>query len=269
MTLIVSLRIPDGIVLAGDSLATMQLNPKVKGDVHIKCPQCGHEHDTNVELDGTPYPSTTFPYSQKIFPFLKDYGIGTSGVAQLSGKTIYFALRELQKEIEGGSIPKPTKVSEVADLIEKRAQELLLQELTKSKLDINKYPDGWSPISFQVVGYENDIATTIIVYNGKKVRRETLQGAGCTVIGQMQVVTALWTLQNTSNEPHLFDLFSLQDAVEYAEHLIDSTASYQRFLRTVPTVGGDIDIALITPFAHFKWIRQKELFAKISEADRV
>jgi hypothetical protein len=136
------------------------LNPKVKGDVHIKCPQCGHEHDTNVELDGTPYPSTTFPYSQKIFPFLKDYGIGTSGVAQLSGKTIYFALRELQKEIEGGSIPKPTKVSEVADLIEKRAQELLLQDLTSISIQTGGLQSVFKLLDTKMISQPRSLFTT-------------------------------------------------------------------------------------------------------------
>ena len=52
---------------------------------------------------------------------------------------------------------------------------------------------------------------------------------------------------------------SLQDAVDYAEFLIQSTMGVQRFANMIPTVGGEIDIALITNYTHFRWIKAKSL----------
>ena len=40
MSLIVSLRIPDGIVIAGDSMSTMRSQIGVGGTAEIQCPNC-------------------------------------------------------------------------------------------------------------------------------------------------------------------------------------------------------------------------------------
>jgi len=44
MTLIVSLMIPDGIVIAGDSLSTMVGQGELQGKVEVTCPECNHKH---------------------------------------------------------------------------------------------------------------------------------------------------------------------------------------------------------------------------------
>ncbi len=56
------------------------------------------------------------------------------------------------------------------------------------------------------------------------------------------------------------DMFSLQDAIDYAKFLIRTTADYQRFSGRMPTVGGEIDVALITNRHGFRWIAQKSLY---------
>src|ERR687892_711229 len=84
MTLIVSLRIPDGIVLAGDSLSTLMSGTEVQGDIDIVCPQCGHQHVQTAKLQVAALPATTLAYAQKIFPFLGEFGVGTSGAGQLT-----------------------------------------------------------------------------------------------------------------------------------------------------------------------------------------
>src|SRR5690348_1209101 len=102
MTLIVSLIIPDGIVIAGDSLATIiQYGTAAQGDVDVTCPNCQHKHTVPATLPSIPVPSTSFPYAQKIFPFDRTYGIGTAGAGQLNGKSIYFLMRQLEREIVG------------------------------------------------------------------------------------------------------------------------------------------------------------------------
>ena len=52
---------------------------------------------------------------------------------------------------------------------------------------------------------------------------------------------------------------TVQDAIDYAEFAINSTAAYQRFSMMIPTVGGDVDVALVTAYTGFKWIKYKEL----------
>jgi hypothetical protein len=50
MTLNISLHVPDGIVLASDSLATQMHQTEQKMSVHTKCPKCGSE---SVEVAAT------------------------------------------------------------------------------------------------------------------------------------------------------------------------------------------------------------------------
>ena len=42
------------------------------------------------------YSSNTLSHAQKILPFLDKYAVGTFGLGQILGKSIYFILRELE-----------------------------------------------------------------------------------------------------------------------------------------------------------------------------
>lgn len=95
VTLIVSLRTLDGIVIAGDSLSTLMRGDVVQGDVDVTCPACGHQHVVQATLQGPALPATTLSYAQKVFPFLDNYGVGTYRAGQVGGRTIYFAARVL------------------------------------------------------------------------------------------------------------------------------------------------------------------------------
>lgn len=264
MTLIASLRTLDGIVIAGDSLATFTTNPTLQGDVDVVCPSCGHKHITQATLTGAASPSTTFSYAQKVFPFFEEYGVGTYGVGQLAGKTNYFAIRELEKKTkEAGK--KPTSAKEAAEMIGEYAYELLKQMFTDAHLDISKQPDEWCYNGFQVVGYDGQEPVTYMVEIGKVVVTTPHKGLDVTVNGQIDVAQSLFTLyQSNPYSSPLIDGFALQDAVEYAEFLIRTTALHQRFSRAIPGVGGDIDIALVTPFDKFRWIRQKKLYDQVT-----
>jgi hypothetical protein len=266
MTLIVSLRIPDGIVIAGDSLATMMGNVQVEADLKLKCPHCGKEHQEKAVLPGIPMPSTTLSYAQKVFPFLSDFGVGTFGAGQLIGKTIYFAMRELEKELIGKSTAnRPKSVSQVAERIGTRAVEMLKEQVKREKKELKDFPDEWRPLGFQIVGYDADKATTVELHIGKDIKSTTHNTAGITATGQVGVVDAIFSRYNANpQEQPIYEVLSLQDAVTYADFLISTTASHQKFARTIPGVGGEIDIALVTPFDHFTWIRQKSLQSLIA-----
>jgi hypothetical protein len=266
MTLIVSLRIPDGIVIAGDSLATMTGSLEPQTTVQVECPDCGHKHNLVVQLPSINVTAATFSYSQKVFPFLKKYGVGTSGAAQLAGKTIYFAVRQLEYEFLDSNQNEPNGVKEAADLIGKHLHKLLEEQVVSEKKKLADMPDNWRPLQVQIVGYEKDKPLTIELRLGKDVQTTIHTDAGLTATGITEVASALFGIYKTKpHENPVYEVFSLQDAIMYAEFLINTTAHHQRFSRTIPNVGGDIDIALVTPFDNFKWIQQKSL-SKILEA---
>jgi hypothetical protein len=261
MTLIVSLRIPDGIVIAGDSLATMMSNMQISADINVVCPDCGHSHTlqrhpvVNMQM-----PATTFSYAQKIMPMLREYGIGTFGQGKVGGKTIYYALREFEQSLYTTQrVALIKSVEDVATAIGKHIQNLLEQDLRSINKLFEDVADDWFPVGFHVVGYTKGEPQVYILRVGKQLEI-TLMNEECSVSGQSDIVAALFQMQNA--KPTLkpaYNVFTLQDAIEYAKFLIQTTSLQQQFSSTIPTVGGDIDVALLTPFDKFTWIEQKPL----------
>lgn len=251
MTLIVSLRIPDGIVIAGDSLATMMSQTQIVADIDVKCPACGHDHTLGQHPVGQiTLPATTFSFAQKVFPFMGKYGVGTFNQGQLAGKTIYFAVRELEQSLKGKC---PDSADDAAELLGRYMHGLLVKEMTVRGQDISSANDDWYATGFQVVGYNDDTAVTIEMFVGKTVKKTIHSGSNILCSGQYSVVSAISGLYHANaNEAPEYGVFSLQDAVAYAQFLIQTTAMHQQFSRSIPGVGGEIDIALVTPFDDFK-----------------
>lgn len=256
MTLIVSLRIPDGIVIAGDSLATMMNQMQWEGEIEVECPKCGEKHSVKQVIPLPGLPATTFSYAQKVFPFCSKYGVGTFGLGSLLGKSIYFLVRQLESQLT----EKPDGATKVANIIGQHFHRMLVKQLELEGVNIEQIPEDQYPLGFQVVGYDEDTAVTVEVFIGKQLMiRSQPSPAGCTFSGQGDIVQAIWSLYANEAQQPPFQVFSLQDAIAYAEFLINATASHQQFAQTMATVGGDIDIGLVTPFTNFKWIRQKPL----------
>lgn len=258
MTLIVSLRIPDGIVIAGDSLSTMVGQGQLDAAIGVTCPDCGHQHEIQGKLPMPPIAATTFSYAQKVFPFCGKFGVGTFGTGLLAGKSIYFAMRLFEQQLKG-SETSFKGVTEAAQKIGDEVHNLLKEQLKQDNASVEDLPDDHAMLGLQVVGYDDTKPKTIEVYVGRTVHCRDQKELGCTVSGSKEIVAAIWGLYENEPQKPPFPVFSLQDAIDYAEFLISTTIAHQRFSQTIPNVGGDIDIALVTPFDGFRWIRQKPL----------
>lgn len=255
MTLIVSLRVPDGAVIAGDSLSTLMGQGQFEATVGVTCPSCGHQHEIESKSPIFPVPGTTFSYAQKVFPFCGKFGVGTFGAGLIANKSVYFIIRLLEQQLEESNVPL-TSATETAQRIGNQIHHLLKQ----ANIITENTPDNQFILGFQVVGYDNNNPKTIEVLIGKDVNYRPVEGLGCTISGSQEIVQAIWGLYKTDPQSQPpYEVFSLQDAIDYAEFLIRSTIAHQRFSQTIPNVGGDIDILLVTPFDGSEWIRQKQL----------
>ena len=67
------------------------------------------------------------------------------------------------------------------------------------------------------------------------------------------------TYEDLPVENILFEFFTLQDAVDFARYAVETTIQTMRFKNVVETVGGDVDILVITP-NETKWLQKKNLF---------
>ena len=258
MTLITSLRIPDGIVIAGDSLSTVIGNPEFNATIRTTCPKCNHYHETVEQIPMPPIAATTFSYAQKVLPFLGKFGIGTYGVSLLASESIYFTIRLLEQKLKQEK-EDLQGVSEVAKRVGNEIHSLLIKQLQLEGKSIDELPPDTTPLGFQAVGYDGTEPKTIEINIGREVVPKEHTQPGCTMTGSLEIANAMSVLYQNESDTPLFPVFSLQDAIDYAEFIIQTTINHQRFSRRIPSVGGDIDIALVTPFDGFKWIRQKQI----------
>ncbi len=260
MTLNVSLRVPDGIVLASDSLATLLANITQKMNVTAKCNQCGTNIDLkDVQTPPMQVPSSTWPFTQKMHPVSERFGLATWGQGMVNGRSIYNHVAELVFPMEtvGQDLLLAT-----ANFIRDYFSNQLVIELTKAGNDPTLLPDTFLPLGFQLVGFSKDTngepqPASYLISIGPKPRIQSWTGIGWAWTGDPSVVNLLYPGGNLT--ANVF-AFSLQDAIDFAKFLIKTTADFQRFSGNLPTVGGDIDIALITNRHGFRWIAQKELY---------
>ena len=59
-------------------------------------------------------------------------------------------------------------------------------------------------------------------------------------------------------EPISFEYFTLQDAVDFARYAVETTIQTMHFKNVVETVGGEVDILVITP-DETRWLQKAEL----------
>lgn len=259
MTLVVSLRIPDGVVLAADSLQTSigRLMPGFPKNYKFKTKSGVEINSDDLKLPPIPIPTSTSSFAQKLFPFRGKFGIATFGLGIINGRTVYNHIRNLE-EIEH---QKADTVTEVATLIRSYFDKEVRTQLASVK-DQPQPPPGQLIVGFHVAGYDSNsifgktAEVTIVHGNEIKGNREW-NDIGCTVSGDTQFAGKVFELQ--SARPVNYASFSLQDAVDYAQFLINSTSQYQRFADMIPTVGGEVDVALITNYSRFTWIKCKDL----------
>ena len=165
MTLVVSLRVPDGIVLAADSLQTTQgqLIQAIK-DFKYKKPDTGEEIIIpDLQLPPIIMPTSVSSYALKLFPFKKNFGVATFGSAILNDRTIYNHIKNIET-ISGDNVKS---VTEVANLIKEYFVKQLEEDIRKTKKII---PENSYILGFQVSGFESKddvIGRTIEVIIGK------------------------------------------------------------------------------------------------------
>jgi len=258
MTLTVVVRVPDGIVIAADSLASLTSALTPQAEVAGKCPKCNED----IKLEQLTLPSINIPsggsrYAQKLFKIGKrNIGVAIYGMPFLDGRTVESHMREFEKT----RIVGEESVEELAI----KLKDFFLAIITRHFGDLSKLADGTLVTGFQVVGYDREdakIGKTYTVNIGKEAKIEAthIAGYGATTGGDGRVVAKLWKEDPTIAiaKPN-YQFLNLQDAIDYAVFLIRTTIDYQRFATMVPVVGGAIDVAIITHYDGFKWIQHKE-----------
>lgn len=75
------------------------------------------------------------------------------------------------------------------------------------------------------------------------------------------VPQVLAIIQQNLQLPVVQDAMPFKDALDLGEFLVDATIKMTRFLPGAPTVGGPIEVAGITKHEGFKWVRRKHYYS--------
>jgi hypothetical protein len=122
-----------------------------------------------------------------------------------------------------------------------------------------------TPVGFHVAGYRREGKASVPhVLVGHTTREPEIRCVNATEQGVLQygVVRAgdVLVANRLIDQQHLplFAAMPLQDAIDYAVHLIRTTIDTLRFEPRFPSVGGPIDILVIRPDG-IEWVQRKEL----------
>ena len=290
MTVCVSVKVSEGLVLAADSTAAIQ----------------GNLQDPKGQIaQGI---LKTYDHVRKL-SHIKDYPIGTLtwGSALIGSRSVESLIKEyehdlpsLEEEREkiktarmqtGKSDTWDYNVQQIAEGLLKHVKDFYtatFDGLPKEKLPFlgilvsgysfgNFFPNQWLielPISNELKEVRPDI--------------EEKPDFGATWYGLTDAIVRLhWGRDDAVLEimakhlgkspeeirkildpiqyPVLFDGMPIQDAIDYAVYLVNVVIGRYRFVIGAPLCGGEIDVAVITPTA-FTWIQRKSWNIKATSA---
>lgn len=262
MSLIISVYVNEGIVMASDSRLTLTVSNPVIGPI--------------VAQNSIPFSDSTY----KTFLCPNGCGISTCGNAAYNNKPI---------------------AGYIEQFIDKLSKKTLVSEIPQMLINFFNAIDDNVVTIFQVCGYEINGNETLQkayrIFTGKNARIEeqltnTSQGAmwdgEILVLSKLikqQIITpqlieatnlnlnnpdgsvtiiekaAILDSQNLNilpEAPIAWQFMSLQDAVDFVKFAIETTINAMRFQSINKTVGGPIDILIIKPNKS-KWLQHKSL----------
>lgn len=274
MTIAISLKINDGLVLAADSATTLVQNGP-QGPVAV-----------NV-----------YNNANKIFNLRKGLRIGavTWGAGSIGAASTSTLLKDFRDELTNGSNDWKLDTNEysVQDVAEK-LKRFIYDEHYKPKFQAET---GKPEIGFIVAGYSTnganaeeyriDIQADGQCTGPKPVRKE--DECGITWSGQPEALNrlilgisalapeVLKSELNLDDErvkdlmhamvprlqaPLISSAMPLQDAIDLAEFLADVAVQWSRFMPGAQSVGGPVEVAAISKHEGFRWIKRKYYFSR-------
>jgi ATP-dependent protease HslVU (ClpYQ) peptidase subunit len=269
MTIAISLKVNDGVVLAADSAAS------------IISPPVGKDPGGVINV---------YQNAEKVFNLCKGKPIGsiTWGSGSIGLASISTLMKDFRKVNKLKLHEENLKVQEVTEELAK------FFHTEKYVPAYESWPDVSRPaIGFIVAGYSDDESFAeewkFEIIKGKLIgpeRIRTKEEAGLMWNGEPEAISRLilgispnmhlvlrecgvddemiGKIIKKSNErlsaPIIIAPMPIKDAIDVAEFLVQTTINFSKFTPGAPTVGGPIDIAAITKHEGFKWIKRKHYY---------
>ncbi|MFA8434869.1 MAG: hypothetical protein ACEPOZ_10175 [Marinifilaceae bacterium] len=242
MSLVISLYVREGIVMASDSRLT------------INSEEPGPEGKNIYTLA-----ATMTDTNNKTFLAFNRIGISTFGQAAIQGIPVAGFIDSFIHQID-------------------QTPNLSVEQFSRKLLEYFRKFDPIPDIGFHVGGYENSnqgpipqIFRVVPLLNsyelanppqdGQYIQGASWDGEGDILARLIQPVTHQQGPGQSHELPHFqipWQIFTLQDAIDFAVYAIRTTIDSIRFQPRPKTVGGPIDVLVIKPDGT-QWIAKKEL----------
>lgn len=270
MTIAISMKVNDGIVLSADSAATIM----------------------GRDLSGREGVINIYDNANKIFNLRKGLPIGaitwgSGSIGQASISTLAKDFRKLITEDVKWKIDNNNYTIE--DIAKKLKKFMFEDNYVNAFKDWKRKPD----LGFMIVGYSSSESLAeewkIDIINGKcngPYLRRPKDAIGMTWNGEPEVITRLYfgfgnglenvlveagleetkrneileLCKNKLSIPLVVPPMPIQDAIDLAIFLVETTIRFSEFKPGAPTVGGPIEVAAITKHEGFKWVKRKHYF---------
>lgn len=269
MTIAISLKVSDGLVLAADSASTIYNENKI---INVY----NHANKVFNLYKGLPIGGLT-------------WGAGSIGLASISTLVKDFRTILMAKDTDIGIDSNKYTIKEVIDKLKKFIYD---EKYLKIHSDIQEQ-DKFPYLGFIVSGYSSNSEFAeewrIDIINGKCLGPQLIRessDSGITWCGEVEAISRLVSgfspqinqvigelgIPADQHEPIIQILqkklqikialapMPIQDAIDLAEFLAELTIKFSRFTPGAATVGGPIEIAVVTKHEGFKWVKRKHYF---------
>ena len=274
MTVCVGVAVNDCIVFAADSASSLVRTNAETGASEI----------VNVYANG-----------DKVFNLLRGRPLCamTCGMGNLGNASIATLTKELRRRLSCPEMgewyvnPEAYTVEEIAA----KARQFFFEERYSA---LQPPPTAPHSFEFWVGGYSSDFEAghevwKVAIVNGScgDPVRELEGGFGWFAGGQPNAIARLilgydqglpqvlaeagmdggsidaiiGVIQAKCELPMVIPTMPTQDAIDLADFLVETTKRFVRFLPGADTVGGETDVAVVTKYEGFKWIRRKYFYS--------
>jgi len=265
MTICISIKVPDGLMLAADNMASYTvMNPATQGWDVIQSYSYAHKLSQLGEVSiGTLAWGNGSLQRRSIQNIIEDF-VRQNAVAQYSDvKLAADGLATFMRTLYEKEYPDPAKRPPSGVLVggydsSSPFARLWAFEFPAMPAPVEVMPNVNGQPDFGVNWFGQVDAVVRLLHGIDPRIIQALKDAGFdrTAVDNFFSVQNLHTLKLPYN--FIFDGMPLQDAIDFAAYLIHIVKGRFRFVAGPKLCGGPVDIAVIKPH-QFEWIRRKNL----------